>query len=96
MDDIKRIIFELVDENKVDIHAVVREKINGIPAETIKIGHIFSKGSYSGKDSIQVCGFDNIKGPWSCGIFNHSMDVCLQWNDLKNFLKKKTGVKEYD
>ena len=86
MNDIKRIRFELDGDNRVNIFAVISE-LEGV--EDILIGDIFSDGSYSGKNSIQICGFDNIKGPWSCGRFNHSQDCCLVWNDISNFLKKK-------
>lgn len=92
MDDIKRIIFKLVDESKVEIHAVIEEKpLIGDSPKTILIGDIFSKGSFSGKESIQICGFDDFKGAWSCGRYNHSMDCCLIWNGIKQFLKSKTG-----
>ena len=92
MNDITRIRFELDGDNRVKILAVIGK---GITSKEILIGDIFSdKGShglssYSGKNSIQICGFDNIKGPWSCGRFNHSQDCCLVWNDIEQFLNKK-------
>ncbi len=90
MNDIKRIRFELDGDMRVKIFAVISEDI---VKEEVFIGDIFSDGSYSGKNSIQICGFDNVQGPWSCGRFNHSQDLCLVWNDIKNFLKKKDGAK---
>lgn len=89
MDNIKRIWFKQKDDTKIEIHA---ETTDG---EDIEIGHIFSKDSYSGINSIQVCGFDNYEGPWSCGIYNHSQDCCLIWNAVSAFLREKKKVKEH-
>ena len=55
----------------------------------IEIGHIFSDGSYSGKESIQICGFDSFQGPWSCGCYEKSMDLCVKWHDIQEWLEKK-------
>ena len=85
MNDIKRIVFKLASEDRVNIYAVVSES----PYKEILIGDMFSKDSYSGKNSVQICGFDDLKGAWSCGRYNHSMDCCLVWNDVKQFLEKK-------
>ncbi len=91
---LEKIIFKQVSETKVDIYCVTESK------EEIKIGHIFSNDkdtkldSYSGPCSIQICGFDRIEGPWSCGIFNHSLDLCAIWNSLDSFLKEKVKHKQ--
>ena len=82
MNDIKEITFKQVSETCVEIYS-----------DTYKIGQIFSKGSYSGTDSIQICGFDSLEGPWSCGAFNNSQDICLKWINLKEWFKKKDKSK---
>ncbi len=91
---LKKIKFELVDEGHVKIFATYPDALD--EEKKILIGDIFSekKGnqhltSYSGKSSIQICGFDKLEGTWSCGRFNHSQDCCLVWNDIDTFLKKK-------
>lgn len=89
MNDIKRIIFKQVGDQEIEILAVTMEN----PLTTVRIGHIFSKGSYSGKDSIQICGFDSLEGPWSCGAFNNSQDICLKWIDIEQWFDKKDKSK---
>jgi hypothetical protein len=94
MDNIKRIFFRVAekDDQHVDILA-------DTPDGEVKIGQIFG-GCYdliktdkpqpfSGPNSIQICGFDAVEGPWSCGVFNHSMDICLKWNSVTRWLKEK-------
>lgn len=97
MNDIKKIKFKQIDEEHVQIIATFgKPTVNAITGEDkeIVIGDIFSESenlkSYSGKNSIQICGFDHMKGLWSCGRFNHSQDCCLVWNDIENFLKLKS------
>ena len=92
MNDIKKIKFKQIDEGHVEIIATFE---NILEEKDIVIGDIFSERSdnkltsHSGKNSIQICGFDHMKGLWSCGRFNHSQDCCLVWNDIKNFLDLK-------
>lgn len=87
-----KIKFKLLNDGHVQIYATYP---NLIEEEEVLIGDIFSETgsleSYSGKNSIQICGFDHMKGLWSCGRFNHSQDCCLVWNDIKPFLEKKSG-----
>ena len=87
----KKIKFKLVDEGHVQVYA---EYDSILENKELLIGDIFSETlggmtSHSGKNSIQICGFDQMKGLWSCGRFNHSQDCCLVWNDVDSFLKKK-------
>ena len=89
MNDIKRIIFKNENEEHIEIHAVICES----PLRTTRIGQIFSKGSYSGKHSIQVCGFDSIEGPWLCGCFNNSQDICMKWIDEERWVELKDKSK---
>ena len=49
------------------------------------IGHIFyeltpGNLSYSGKRSIQLCGFDTIAGIWGCGCFKGKNDLCVEFH----------------
>ncbi len=93
--NLKKIKFKLIDEGHVEIYAVYPSIAS--EENEILIGDIFSEKkegnlkSYSGTNSIQICGFDNLKGTWSCGRFNHSQDCCLVWNDIEEFLKKKSS-----
>lgn len=89
MNDIKRIMFKQTSDDYVEIYAVTCES----PLQKIRIGQVFSKGSYSGKESIQICGFDSLEGPWSCGCFNNSQDICLKWIDTEQWFEKKDKSK---
>ena len=42
-----------------------------------RIGQIFIHQSSSGENTIQICGFDRVDGPWGCGIFDGQKDLCL-------------------
>jgi hypothetical protein len=81
-----KIKFKQIKEDYIEIIAVYNNN-------EIKIGQIFSEGSYSGENSIQICGFDRISDVWSCYNFNHSLDCCLIWNNDKTLLKLK-GAKD--
>lgn len=66
------------------------------------IGHIFSElpsegyggttGSFSGKRSIQLCGFDNVTGIWGCGCFKGKNDLCVEFNWKKEKCPDHTMV----
>ena len=89
----KKIKFKLIDEGHVQIYAEYDSVLD--ENKELLIGDIFSEknnsslSSHSGKNSIQICGFDQVNGAWSCARFNHSQDLCLVWNDIESFLKKK-------
>lgn len=89
MNDLRKITFKQVSDDCVEIYSDDPKSATGAH----KIGQIFSKGSYSGSDSIQVCGFDSVEGPWSCGAFNNSQDICLKWINLEEWFKKKDKSK---
>ena len=93
MNDIQKIRFKQIDDGHIQIIAVFDRGILGVKEDVI--GEIFSEQgelkSYSGKNSIQICGFDHMKGLWSCGRFNHAQDCCLVWNDIEKWLEKKSG-----
>ena len=90
MSNIKKIKFKQIDEGYIEVIATFRGALGD---REIIIGSIFSESgdlkSYSGKSSIQICGFDSMRGLWSCGRYNHSQDCCLVWNDIEMFLKTK-------
>jgi len=46
-----------------------------------KVGDIWVEESYSGENSIQICGIEKIDGPWGCGRINNSRDVCAIFKD---------------
>lgn len=93
MNDIKKIRFKQIDDGLIQIIAVFDNGVLGVKENVV--GEIFSEQgelkSFSGKNSIQICGFDHMEGLWSCGRFNHAQDCCLVWNDIENWLKKKSG-----
>ena len=90
MNDIKKIKFRLIDEGYVEIVATFE---GALEDKEVVIGSIFSESgdlkSCSGKNSIQICGFDNMQGLWSCGRYNHSQDCCLVWNNIEKWLETK-------
>lgn len=73
--------FELVDEGK---RVLIKSEKQGL------IGDIFINDSYSGKNSIQACGFEKIGGPWGCGRFFGTKDICLIFKEQteKEFSEK--------
>lgn len=66
--------FKLLQDGSVGIY----KEVNG---KDVNIGHIFSDNSYSGKNSIQICGFDKIEGDWNCVKYSLKKDLCLIWDN---------------
>ena len=61
-----------------------------------EIGQIFAKGSYSGENTIQICGFKMINGPWGCNIYRNTKDCCLVYTEVCEHSWKQIGETVHD
>lgn len=66
------------NENEITFKIESKHRVK-IMRNKKQIGHIFSEGSYSGKNTIQMCGFDMVTGVWSCGPFKGKKDLCVRF-----------------
>jgi len=79
---------KLKDKSPLIVFKQISEGYVKIFREGKEIGHIFSNGndenghnfdSYSGKQSIQLCGFDEVAGEWGCGCYKGKRDLCVRF-----------------
>ena len=75
-----KITFKQVSETRVDIF--MNEKKIGDVWSYLSTGN--DNESYSGDNSIQICGIKDISPMWGCGRYDSKKDVCVIFEEKEN------------